>query len=95
LHSIKTINLHHSFPLPELNICFLQARGQLEEAAQDLRALLTLARENKAAVLEMPRRGQRKRLAAHVGLQQLDMESGEEREEYEALMVEMADQVGL
>jgi hypothetical protein len=37
----------------------------------------------------MPRRGQRKLLAAHLALQKLDMESGEEREEYEALMVEM------
>jgi len=66
-----------------------KAHGHPEKAAQDLHALLTLARENKAAVLEMPRRGQRKRLAAHLALQKLDMESGEEREEYEALMVEM------
>jgi len=37
----------------------------------------------------MPRRAQKVRIFAHLGLQKLDRESGQEREEYEALKAEM------
>jgi len=43
------------------------------------------------AVEDMPRRGQKIRLFAHLGLRKLERESGEERAEYEALKVEMGE----
>jgi len=68
-----------------------QMREQPEEAAGDLHSLLTLARENPAAVAAMPRQGQRLLLFAHLRLQELERESAEEREEYQALSLEMGE----